>query len=79
MPRVAGNFCVYAVNLLATTLDDSVKADVVFERIGADNVVIVRVDNSDRDPSCLVGASGDGIEAHGNLDILRDDRLKGGK
>src|SRR6476619_1410923 len=79
MPNVAGNLGVHAVNLLATTLNDPVKADVILERIGANDVIVVRIGNTNRDTRCLVDTAGNGLEAYGNLDILRGDRLKDGE
>ena len=79
MPNVAGNFGVHTVNLLATTLNDPVKADVVLKRIGANNVIVVRIDNTNRNSPCLVDTTGNGLEAYGDLDILRDDRLEDGE
>ena len=79
MPNVAGNLGVHAVNLLATTLNDPVKADVILERIGANDVIVVRIGNTNRDTRCLVDTAGNGLEAYGNLDIPRGDRLKDGE
>ena len=79
VPNVAGNFGVHTVNLLATTLNDPVKADVVLKRIGANNVIVVRIDNTNRNSPCLVDTTGNGLEAYGDLDVLRDDRLEDGE
>src|SRR5690242_6691582 len=79
MPGVTGNFGVNAVNLLAATLDDPVEADVVFKRVGANNVIVLRIDDADGNSSCLIDTTCDRLEAYGNLDIFCDDRLENGE
>ncbi len=41
MPFTAGNLGVDAVNFLSAAFDDAIKTNIVFERVGTNNVVVV--------------------------------------
>ena len=47
MPLTAGDFGIYTINLLSTAFNDAVKTDVVLECIGADNIIVVAVEDAD--------------------------------
>ena len=76
MPLTAGNFGIYAINLLSTAFNDAVKTDVVLECVGADNIIVVAVENSDSNAARLINVSGDRFEFYGNIDIRGDNRTK---
>ena len=75
MPLTAGNFGIYTINLLSTAFNDAVKTDVVLERIGANNVIVVAIENADSNAAGLINVSGNRFESYGNIDVLGDDRL----
>ena len=79
MPFTAGNFGVRTTDLFTSTSNDAVKANVVFERIGADNVVVVGIEETNDNPTRLVDASSDRFELYGNVNVLGDNRFKNGQ
>src|SRR5262249_24290096 len=76
MPFTAGNFGVDAVNLLSAAFDDAIKTNIVFERVGANNVVVVAVENTDGDTPSLINVAGDGFKFQGDVDVLSSDGIK---
>ena len=75
MPLTAGNFGIYTINLLSTAFNDAVKTDVVLECIGANNIIVVAVEDADSDAAGLINVSGDRFKFYGNIDVLGDDRV----
>src|SRR5215213_10448183 len=69
MPLVRGNLEIGALDLLPATLHNAVKADIVFESVGTDDVVIVRARQPHRNAARLVDLAGDRLEMHADLDI----------
>src|SRR5262245_33427789 len=43
MPFTAGDFGVDAIDLLSAAFDDTIKTNIVFERVGSDNVIVVAI------------------------------------
>src|SRR5262252_6338473 len=76
MPLTAGNFGVDAVNLLSAAFDDAIKTNIVFERVGTNNVVVVAVENADGDAPGLINVAGGGFEFQGDFNVLGGDRIK---
>src|SRR5262245_30424900 len=76
MPFTAGNFGIDAINLLSATFDDAIKTNIVFERIGTSNVVVVAVENADGDTPSLINVAGDGFEFQGDINVLGGDGIK---
>src|SRR5262249_21437352 len=74
MPRVAGNHGVNTVNLLPTALNHVVEANVVLKRIGANNVVVVRIGKADGNSACLLDPPGFWLAAYGIRVTLGGDR-----
>src|SRR6516165_1075554 len=75
MPFTAGDLGVDAVNLLSAPFNDAIKTNIVFERVAADNVVVVAVENTDSDTSSLINVAGDGFEFKRDIDILGGDGI----
>src|SRR4051794_5045759 len=69
MPLVRGNLEIGTLDLLPATLHNAVKADIVFESIGTDDVVIVRAGQPHRNAARLVDLAGDRLEMHADLHI----------
>src|SRR5215475_15119015 len=76
MPLTAGDFGVDAVDLLPAAFDDAVESNIVFERVGSDNVVVVAIKNTNSDSPSLINVAGDGFEFQGDIDVLRSDGIK---
>src|SRR5262245_766869 len=76
MPLTAGDFGVDAIDLLPTAFDDAIKTNVVFERVGANNVVVVAIEDTNSDTPSLINVAGDGFEFQGDVDVLGDDGLE---
>ena len=62
MPLTTGNFGIHTVNLLSTAFDDAIKTNIIFERVGADNVIVVTVENTDSNAARLIDAPTDRFE-----------------
>src|SRR5215467_891129 len=75
MPFTAGDLGVDAVNLLSAPFDDAIQANIVFERVAADNVVVVTVENTHSDAPSLINVAGDGFEFKRDIDILGGDGI----
>ncbi len=69
MPPVAGEFHIDARQLRPLPYDDLVDAQVVFERIKAADVIVVRIDIAPHEPAALIDFAGDGPESHGQPHI----------
>src|SRR5215475_4449846 len=54
VPFTAGDFDVDAIDLLPAAFDDAIKANVVFERVGARNVIVVAIEHTDSDTAGLI-------------------------
>src|SRR6516162_575655 len=76
MPLAAGDFSVDAVYLLPAAFDDAVESDIVFERVGTHNVIVVAIKNTNSDTPCLINVAGDGFEFQGDIDVLGGDGIK---
>src|SRR5215475_15219697 len=79
MPLITGNFDIHAVDLIAAAFNDAVKPDIVFKRIGADNVVVVFVNETDSNSTCLIDAPSDRLEPYGYLKVSGDHWFKNGQ
>src|SRR5947209_6184874 len=75
MPLVWRDLEVRALDLLPAALHDAVKADVVFEGVGADDVVIIRARQPYRDAAGLVDRAADRLEPHHDIEIPRRNGL----
>lgn len=62
MPLSARNLDIFACKLLSMTFYDAVKTNVVLKRIGADDIVVVGIQNTDSNSTRLVDASRDRFE-----------------
>src|SRR6476660_4941194 len=76
MPFTGGNLGVDAVNFLSAAFDDAIKTNIVFERVGTNNVVVVAVENADSDTPGLINVAGDGFEFQRDINVLGDDGIK---
>jgi hypothetical protein len=75
--RIAGTFhprCCGAVSFNPHS-DDAIKADIVFERVGARDVVIVGRGHADGDAARLIDRAGDRSEPHRDFKVLARERL----
>ena len=63
MPFVRRDFDVRAFELLARAFDHAVEADVVLQRIGAHDIVVVGIGEPHGDAAGLVDLAGDRLEA----------------
>ncbi len=79
VPLIAGNFGVRTTDLFTTTLNDAVKTNVVLKRIGADDVIVVGIEETNGNPTRLVDTSSDRFELYGNVNVLGDDWFKNGQ
>ena len=70
------NFGVHTANLLSTAFDDAVKTNIVLKRIGADDVVVVAIEDTDSNAACLIDAPRDRFEAYGNVNVPGDNWFK---
>jgi hypothetical protein len=59
-----------AADLTSKPAHNVVKVDVIFERIGAEDVVVVRVRQPHRDAASTVDPAVDSLEAHRDLDVF---------
>src|SRR5579872_52839 len=75
VPRAADDLEISPGELLALPLHHPVEADVVFERIGARDVIIVRRLQADDDPARLVDASRHRLEAQRGLQVCAGEGL----
>src|SRR4051794_37093388 len=78
MPLVRRDLQIGALDLLTAALHDAVKADVVFEGIGADDVVIIRAGQPHGDAAGLIDRAADRLEPHHDLDIPPRPRVGDG-
>src|SRR5262249_18122816 len=76
MPFTAGNLGVDAVNLLSAAFDNAIKTNIVFERVGSNNVVVVAVESEEGDAPGLINGAGDGFEFQRDINVLGDDGIK---
>ena len=81
MPLAAADFGVDAVDLMPATFDDTIKTNIVFERVGPDNVVVVSIENTDSNTSRTINLAGDGFEFQGASTFLaaKESRIASGK
>ena len=70
MPLVGGNFYVRTCDFHATAFDNTIEPNVVFERVGSDNVIVVGINQAHRDTARPVDASRHRFEPHGNINVL---------
>src|SRR5258708_34841460 len=75
MPFLGRNLDVGCGKLLSPAFDHPVEADVVFERVGADDVIIVGRAQADYDAAGLVNGAGNRLEAKLDLQVLAGERL----
>ena len=71
---VGRDFKIGARDLLPSAIHDAVETDVVFERVGAGDVVVVSVGEPHRDASRLIDLAGDRLEVNRHIHILRRER-----
>ena len=64
MPYPRRNSSRRTLDLGATALDHPIKIDVVIERVGPDDVVVVRIREPHRDPGGTIDVTCDGFEAN---------------
>jgi hypothetical protein len=62
VPLVANNFDVYPIDLFAAASDYAIESNIVLKGIGADNVVVVGVGNSNCNATSLVYAARNRLE-----------------
>src|SRR6478609_399247 len=79
MPLTADNFGIYTINLLSTAFNNAVKTDVVLECIGADNIIVVAVEDADSNAAGLIDPPTNRFEFQGDIDVLGDDGIKNGE
>src|SRR5271167_2059131 len=79
MPYVRGDFGVRAFDLLPLSFDHPVEADIVFEGVGTDHVIVVRRGKPYDNPTRLIHLSTDGLESYLHIDILRRNSLVDGE
>ena len=79
-PRLAGRACAIrlpatlifgAGELLALALHHAIEADIVFERVGSNDVIVIRCSQPDRDPAGLIDLARDRLEADHDIDVSR--------
>src|SRR5438477_10726331 len=75
VPLARHNLHICAFDLLSSPVHDTIKADIVFERISAHDIVIIRAGEPHRDAAGLVNGTADRLEPNGDLDIFFRDRL----
>src|SRR5215213_1880339 len=71
MPFTRSDLDVGGGKLLATAFYNTIEADIVFQRIRTNHVIIVRRSDAQRDAAGLINSAGDGLEANRDLHILR--------
>ena len=79
MPFPCGHLDVGARDLLAFALHDAIEPDIVFKRVGAGDVVIVRRHQPHGDAAGPVHRPGDRLEPDNDIDVFRRDRLVDGE
>src|SRR5262245_15502557 len=79
VPLIARNFGIRAANLLTTALNDTVKTHIVLKRIGADDIVVVGIEDTDGNSTCLIDAPCDRFEPHGYVNVSGDNWFKNSK
>src|SRR6516162_7785029 len=75
MPLPLGDFGIEALDLLAPTVHDPVEANIVLERVGTDDVVIIWGGEPHHDAAGLVDFAGDRLEAHRDINVSGGYRL----
>src|SRR4029078_12714300 len=63
MPFVRRYLDVGAFELFALALDHAIESDVILQRVGAHDVIVVSIADTDCDTTCLIDLAGDGLEA----------------
>jgi hypothetical protein len=61
VPLISGDFGIDPVNLLPTALNDAVKANIVFERVCAHDVIVVGIEDTDGNATGLINAPATGL------------------
>jgi len=69
VPLTGGDLCGSTFDLTAHTLDHVIEVDIVFERIRAQDIVVVRVDKTQDDAPRAINAAGDRLESDRHFDI----------
>src|SRR5437868_2376586 len=70
MPDVRGHLDVVVQKRLPSAVDHVVYRAIVFERIAARNVIVVRIAIPPDDPGPLIALPGDRLELNGQVDVL---------
>src|SRR5690242_13352459 len=76
MPFTAGNLGIHTGDLLSTAFNDAVKTNVVLQRVGANNVVVVAIKDTDCDAPGAIYVPGDRFKFYGSIDVLGGNRVK---
>src|SRR5260370_151603 len=71
VPRVGRDLGVGAFDLLAPALDHAIEADVVLERIGAHDIIIIGVADPDGDSAGLIDLPGHCLESNRDIHAAR--------
>src|SRR5262245_30506660 len=79
MPLIASDLGVHPVDLFAAASDHAIKANIVLKGIGANDVVVVGIGNSDCNAARLVYATCNRFELQGDVDVLRHYGIKDSK
>src|SRR5262245_45791690 len=79
MPLIASDLGVHPVDLFAAASDHAIKANIVLKGIGANDVVVVGIGNSDCNAARLVYATCNRFKLQGRVDVLRHYGIKDSK
>ncbi len=75
VPLVGADLQICAFELFATSLDDPIEAHVVFERVGASDIIVVGVAKAERNAAGLIDLARDGFETDDHLQICSRGRV----
>ena len=73
VPHPARDFYVLPANLLTAAFDHAIKSDIVFKRVGAHDVIIVGIKDTNSDSPGLIDVPCDRFEAERNFDVFGAD------